>query len=189
MAAFCLNKMNLNVNKINVLCSLNVYIINDLIILDLCIVHPANKYKLEEETYRHHLPSDFGLFYILSTMQSEICNRGFGLLGNLSSGSWPFGDIAIGLLVYRGICYRGFGSSGNFVIGLLTYRGFVIGLMVIGLLAIGLMSYTRNLSNRVENSRKRTRLSWRHLPKVMTGCASVHGCDSWTTYIHSVCVC
>ena len=25
MAAFCLNKMNVNVNKMNVLCSLNVY--------------------------------------------------------------------------------------------------------------------------------------------------------------------
>ena len=39
------------------------------------------------------------------------------------------------------------------------------------------------LENRVE--RERTRLSWRHLPKVMTGCASVHGCDSRTTYKHS----
>ena len=48
-------------------------------------------------------------------MQSEICNRGFGLSGNLSSGSWPIGDIAIGLLVYRGI---------EFVIGVLVRRGF-----------------------------------------------------------------
>ena len=53
-------------------------------------------------------------------MQSEICNRGFGLSGNLLAGFWFVGD---------------------FVIGILTYRGFVIGLMVIGLLAIGLMSY------------------------------------------------
>ena len=50
-------------------------------------------------------------------MQSEICNRGFGLSGNLSSGSWPIGDFAIGLLVYRGICYRGFGSSGILLSG------------------------------------------------------------------------
>ena len=108
------------------------------------------KYKFEKRhSYRHHLPSDFGLFYIRSAMQSEICNRGFGLSGNLSSGSWPIGDIAIGLLVLSGNLLSGFWFVGDFVIGLLTYRGFVIGLMVIGLLAIGLMSYTLCMSSKI----------------------------------------
>ena len=87
----------------------------------LCDASGSQKSKMaahqREYSYRHHLPSDFGLFYIRSTMQSEICNRGFGLSGNTSSGSWPIGDIAIGLLVYRGICYRGYGSSGILLSG------------------------------------------------------------------------
>ena len=61
---------------------------------------------------------------IRSAMQSEICNRGSG----------PLGEKAIGVLVYRGICHRALGLSGilqsgfwfigDFVIGVLVRRGF-----------------------------------------------------------------
>ena len=44
-------------------------------------------------------------------------NRAYGLSGILFSGFWLIGDIAIGLLVYRGICYRGFGLSGIWLSG------------------------------------------------------------------------
>ena len=86
----------------------------------------------------------------LNTSQSNLTSRGYW---NLLSGFWFIGEMAIGLMVYRGFYFRAFDLSGilqsgfwfigEFVIGVLTYRGFVIGLMVIGLLAIGLMSCSR----------------------------------------------